>query len=1148
MAYQPKSYRKFLAGTVSAAVVASAIAPVASAASFTDVAGSVHADDIATLVAKGYIKGYADGTFKPNKPLTRGEAAIIFSRILKDAGVKAPEQGAGFPDVPASKAELAEAVAIVKAAGVMGGDEKGNFNPNANITREQMAKVVVEAFKLTKPANHTTKITDLDKAGSWAREYIQTLEANGVTKNTEFAPKQNVTRGQFASFVVRAMAVKGEVTPAVEKVEVLSKTKLVVTFNTAVDAVKAENFAIEGATVVSATLSADKKQATLEVSNLEYGKDYTVVVKDVLVNGKTVGFGTKSFKTPAISELWGVRVTTKDASLVANGADNTVVTFELVSKGTNEVDAKADNIVLDLNITYGTLSQKRVTIQNGKATVILTSEFSAKEVIAKIDAQIIEASGDYKDLIGKVSGSGVIAFKPAASGVVETITLVGGESNQADRVTLFFDKTPTEQQLKESQFVVKQGSKEVIPLGFKLVKDNPKAVELILKRGEYLTDNKEVTVIANVPNAIGKPSTSSTTFVLTDARPAEVTSVQVEGLNTIKVVFSEAVDSAHFVIDGRFVEGKGFKVNYGDFDPITRKDERHIVTIELDDNFKENDKAKVGYFTPGQHSLQVSSVKDFAALTDPKNIGTTQNLTFNVIEDTTKPTAEVKVESPEQFRITFDKVLKEEDLLNKFQLEFYNEDTKKYEKVTSTVKNGRFAGWSDDPSDVSSVLSVKRDSNKPSSYVVELKKDWTEIYDTANTKLNYYNDKFRIVIAEGAVTNKANGEKNAEIVLDLNYAGSPLNQPDTESPKILDIIQSETNKTTFTVKMSEPVKLVGKNGVVLDDSDTIAQGQGALPKTLVDFIGKDEKGKLVTISGEVVNYADSSDMSFNVNASLQDLVNKGYDENWTVVVKSISDDVGNTASSLTKEFKVPRTSVSQVFKVKEVKGDLADSSKDVVKITFTSGVQYRGGVYDATNPAQYALNGKNLPVGTKIEVQDIDNNVENGYEMVVITLPDSTLLEKSNTITVNRNLQSAQGSVLQGGYEFVFSVVNATLESAKATYKDGSQLGTVEAQIKDGKEVSVDVSSLADSVSFTGVEIKAKDATKLAFSIPGVQGTKEVNFTDGVAVISPSLIGASGGDVALETLRGLGDSIKLDGTLYDKAGNTTAVTITIKLK
>ncbi|EMT45410.1 S-layer homology domain-containing protein [Anoxybacillus flavithermus] len=282
MAYQPKSYRKFLAGTVSAAVVASAIAPVASA-SFTDVAGSVHADDIATLVAKGYIKGYSDGTFKPNQSLTRGEAAIIFSRILKDAGVT--EKGAGFPDVPASKAELAEAVAIVQAAGIMTGDEKGNFNPNANITREQMAKVVVEAFKLTKPANYTTKVTDLDKAGAWAREYIQVLEANGVTKNTEFMPKQNVTRGQFASFVVRAMNVGVTVvTPEVESVSAIGSKKLEVKFNKAVDDTKAK-FEVKKGSITSSiakvTFAQDKKSAVIELAGKLSKGEYTVNVTGV---------------------------------------------------------------------------------------------------------------------------------------------------------------------------------------------------------------------------------------------------------------------------------------------------------------------------------------------------------------------------------------------------------------------------------------------------------------------------------------------------------------------------------------------------------------------------------------------------------------------------------------------------------------------------------------------------------------------------------------------------------------------------------------------------------------------------------------------------------------------------------------------------
>ncbi|MGX1901832.1 S-layer homology domain-containing protein [Thermolongibacillus altinsuensis] len=285
MAYQPKSYRKFLAGTVSAAVVASAVAPVA-AASFKDVpADNVHAEDINTLVEKGYIKGYEDGTFKPNNSLTRGEAAIIFARILKDKGVEVPADKNVFPDVPASKTELAEAAAIVKAAGVMTGDEKGNFNPNAKITRQEMAKVLVEAFKLTKPADFTTKVTDLDKASSWAREYIQILDANGVTKNTEFMPKQNVTRGQFASFVVRALNVG--VTPAdITEVKFVDENTLEVTFNGELKDVKAEDFKIEGVEIesvsIKAAAAAEAKTTVVVIktkTKLEEGKTYTISYK-----------------------------------------------------------------------------------------------------------------------------------------------------------------------------------------------------------------------------------------------------------------------------------------------------------------------------------------------------------------------------------------------------------------------------------------------------------------------------------------------------------------------------------------------------------------------------------------------------------------------------------------------------------------------------------------------------------------------------------------------------------------------------------------------------------------------------------------------------------------------------------------------------
>ncbi len=94
--------------------------------------------------------------------------------------------------------------------------------------------------------------------------------------------------------------------------------------------------------------------------------------------------------------------------------------------------------------------------------------------------------------------------------------------------------------------------------------------------------------------------------------------------------------------------------------------------------------------------------------------------------------------------------------------------------------------------------------------------------------------------------------------------------------------------------------------------------------------------KHVTIDGSVVGYTDSSDMNFRVaaNENLQYLVDKiGYGEEWKVVVKSLSDDVGNTVATATHDFKVTKTPVVPVatpFEIDDVKVKLKED-KDVIK-------------------------------------------------------------------------------------------------------------------------------------------------------------------------------------------------------------------------
>lgn len=279
MAYQPKSYRKFLAGSVSAALVATAVGPVvANAASFSDVnPNDSHAANINALVELGYIKGFADGTFKPYQSITRGQVAKIFARILTDQGFKAPDKiEQVFDDVPldAKDQELVKAAAIVKAAGVMTGSQ-GKLNPAQNITREQMAKVLVEAFDLTRPADFKSKITDLDKADPSFRDYIQTLEANEVTVVTEYRPKDSVTRAAFASFVKRALDAQKPVTVEAEvaSVSAINNTtfELNVTFKSEVteELLKGTKLTLTGPVTVTATFSKlDGQTAVYKVDNV----------------------------------------------------------------------------------------------------------------------------------------------------------------------------------------------------------------------------------------------------------------------------------------------------------------------------------------------------------------------------------------------------------------------------------------------------------------------------------------------------------------------------------------------------------------------------------------------------------------------------------------------------------------------------------------------------------------------------------------------------------------------------------------------------------------------------------------------------------------------------------------------------------------
>lgn len=216
--------KRFVTGAVTATMVAVAITPVAAnTVSFTDVPKTdSHYANILGAVDRGLMKGYADGTFKPAQDISRSQVVkVLANHVVNKENLSYKEYIAkynlkstvkAFTDVPASSpdAELFEASLIVKHTDIFTGSNN-YLMPLKSITRQQMAKVLVNAFELKDLPGDLSIVKDNGKAQAEFVPYINILSENGVTVVEDFRPTETVKRSQIASFLIRAYDISAEV-------------------------------------------------------------------------------------------------------------------------------------------------------------------------------------------------------------------------------------------------------------------------------------------------------------------------------------------------------------------------------------------------------------------------------------------------------------------------------------------------------------------------------------------------------------------------------------------------------------------------------------------------------------------------------------------------------------------------------------------------------------------------------------------------------------------------------------------------------------------------------------------------------------------------------------------------------------------------
>ena len=120
---------------------------------FPDVpTGSYYADAIQAAYGLGIVNGYSDGTFRPDKSITRAEASAMLYRALQamgwSIGSENPAVLSSYSDAASVPAYARGAMSVMVQSGILAGTTAGKLEPNRTMTRAEMAVVLARALTI----------------------------------------------------------------------------------------------------------------------------------------------------------------------------------------------------------------------------------------------------------------------------------------------------------------------------------------------------------------------------------------------------------------------------------------------------------------------------------------------------------------------------------------------------------------------------------------------------------------------------------------------------------------------------------------------------------------------------------------------------------------------------------------------------------------------------------------------------------------------------------------------------------------------------------------------------------------------------------------------------------------------------------------
>lgn len=150
-----------------------------------------------------FLSGYANGTFEPDRNMTRAEVTTMFARLLTEKMAADQTYSNTFSDVSKSH-WAANYIGYMQQFGIITGYADGSFRPDASVTRAEFAAIASRFERLTEG---TKSFSDVPSS-HWAAKYINFAATrgwvNGYADGT-FRPNNSITRAEVAAVTCRLL-------------------------------------------------------------------------------------------------------------------------------------------------------------------------------------------------------------------------------------------------------------------------------------------------------------------------------------------------------------------------------------------------------------------------------------------------------------------------------------------------------------------------------------------------------------------------------------------------------------------------------------------------------------------------------------------------------------------------------------------------------------------------------------------------------------------------------------------------------------------------------------------------------------------------------------------------------------------------------